>query len=96
MRSAVTAAAEVAIANQSISTIEKDSGDSNGTANPDTESAFATEVCDTSNLYTNICSVCCNDYDIAGPTQLEEANLTYISKVQAIQNLLYCVLRLLQ
>ena len=77
--------------NESISTADIDSRDASGSANPDTESAFTTEVCDKSNTYTNICSVCFNVDVTTGPTQLEEASLTYMSKVQAIQNLLYCV-----
>ena len=33
----------------------------------------------------------CFNVDVTtGPTQLEEADLTYMSKVQAIQNLQYC------
>ena len=91
MRAAVTAVAKVERFNQAIAASEPDSGETNGTANLDTESAFTTEVCDTSNIHTNMGSVCCNIDVTTGPTQLEEANLTYISKVQAIQNLHYCV-----
>ena len=87
---AAAAAVEETRANQSISTIETDSGDTNGPANPNTESAFTTEVCGTSNAYTNKCSVCFNVDVTTGPTQLEEANLTYMSMIQAIQNLHYC------
>ena len=87
VRAAVTAAAEVARLNQNISTAQTDSRGASGYANPETESGFATEVCDISNTYTNICSVCFNVDVTTGPTQLEEANLTYMSKVQAIQNL---------
>ena len=50
----------------------------------DCDSTFTTEVCDTQNINTNICDICCNFDDTAGTTQLEEANLTYMSKVQAI------------
>ena len=77
--------------NQNTSNAQTDSGDDRGSANPDTEFAITAEVCDTSNTYTNLCSVCFNFDVTTGPIQLEEGNLTYMSKVQAIQNLHYCV-----
>ena len=88
MRAAVTAAAEVARLNHSISTIGTDSGDTSRPVNPDTESVLMTEVCDIPNTCTNICSVCCNVDVTTGPTHLEEANLMYM---QSIQNLHYGV-----
>ena len=87
VRAAVTAEAGVARLNQSISTTETDSGDAIGSVNPDSEYVFTTEVCDTLNMYTNICNVCFNVDITTGPTKLEEADLTYMSMVQAIQNL---------
>ena len=91
MRAAVTAAAEIARSNQNTSDAHNDSGDASGSAHPKNESAFTTEVCDTSKTYTNICSVCFNADVTTGLTQLEEANLTYMSKMQTIPNLNCCV-----
>ena len=48
-------------------------------ANPDTEPAFITEKCDTPETY------------ILCPSQLEETNMIYMPKVQAIKNLHNCV-----
>ena len=48
-------------------------------------------MCDTQSTFTNICDVCLNVEVIIGPNQLEEANITYLIKMQAIQNLHYCV-----
>ena len=91
MRAAVTAAAEVTRANQTIATSQPGAGNNNGAGKPDTDSAFVSELYDKSNTYINICGVCFNVDVTTGPTQLEEANLTFMSKVQAIQNLHYCV-----
>ena len=55
------------------------------------EVAFTAEVSDIHNTYTNICDVYDNVDITTGPTQLEEANMIYMTKAQAIQNLHYCV-----
>ena len=75
MSAVVTAVAELAKANQDTATPEPGTRDTNVTGNPDTESAFITEVYDTSNTYKNICSVWYNVDVTSGPIQLEEANL---------------------
>ena len=75
---ALTAAAEVARLNQSQSTIETNFGDASGSANPDTESEFTTEECNTPNTYTKKymqCMLQCRDQ----------------SKGQVIQNLHNCI-----
>ena len=84
---AIAATAEVARFNQTTATSGKYSEDTNnGSANPDTESKFTTEVCYSSNIYTNICSVCFKVDVTTCPPLLEEANLTYMLKVQVSQN----------
>ena len=50
----------------------------------DYDCAFHTEVCDTQNTRTHIYDEFFNVDAITGPTQLEEANLTYMTKAQAI------------
>ena len=73
------------------STEEEDFGTPTFIENMDYDSAFNTEVCDSQNTYTHICDVC-NNVDITtGPSQLKDANITYTTKVKAIQNLHYCV-----
>ena len=57
----------------------------------DYDSAFNTEVRDTQNTHTRICDVSLNVDVTTGPTQFEEANLTHMTKAQAIQNMHYCV-----
>ena len=91
MREAVAAAAEMARANQSTANSGTSSGNTNESASPGTESVFTTEACYTSRTYTNIYSVCFNVDVTTGPNQLEEANLTFMSKLQAIQNSHDCV-----
>ena len=59
--------------------------------NTDYDSAFRTEDCYSQNFRTNICDVCFNVDVITGPTQLEEANITYVTKTQAVKNLHWCV-----
>ena len=61
---AVAAAVEMARVNQATATSEPGAKDTNGTGNPDI---------DTANTYTNKCSVCFNFDVTTGPTQLEEA-----------------------
>ena len=48
-------------------------------------------MCDTQNTNTHTYAIRFNVDIATGPTQLEEANLTYMTKSQAIQNLHYCV-----
>ena len=79
---AIAAAAPLARLNQATCTTEAGSGDTIGPANPDNESAFITEECDTPTTYTNICSLCCNVDVITGSTQPEEDNLAYMSKIR--------------
>ena len=87
---AISAAAEVTRSNQVTATSETDPGDASGPAIPDMESAFATKACDTPTTHTTLISMCCNVDVIAGPTQEQETNMTYMSKVQTIQDLHYC------
>ena len=92
IRAAVSAAAAVTRATQAASQVSSSIAEDWGVPSPpdetDHESAFTTVVLGTQNTYTNVCNVC-NNVDITtGPTQLEEANMTYMRKAQAIQNLL--------
>ena len=90
MRAAVTAAAEMIRLNQNLSMSKPPPG-TPADLPIRILSLFTTEVGDTSNTYINICCVCFNVDVTTGTTQLEEANLNYLSKVQAIQNLHYCM-----
>ena len=91
----VAAAAAVLGSNQITSQVaaisEEDWGAPSVVDNSDHESAFTTEVYDTQNTRTHICDVCFNVDVSTGPSQLEEANLAYITKAQDIQNLHYCM-----
>ena len=84
---AVAAAAAVKRSSQGSPTTEDDWGDLSLPGNLDAESAFSIEVCDIPKTNTSICCVSCNVDVITGPTKLEDANLIYMSKAQAIQNL---------
>ena len=96
VRATVAAAALVAWDNQTApqvtSTMEEvEWGAPSVIQNMEYDSDFYTEVCDVQNTRTHICDVCFNDDVITGFAQLKEANFTYITKAQAIQNLHYCV-----
>ena len=84
-------ARENQVASQVASIPAKDWGAPDVPDDFDHESASTVEVVNTHNTYTNIYDVCFNVEVVTGPTQLEEANMAYMTKTQAIQNLHYCV-----
>ena len=95
IRTAVAAAASVARENQVVSQVASTPAEDWGAPDVpddfDHESAFTAEVVNIQNTSTHLCDVCFNVDVITGPTQLQEANMTYMTKAQAIQNLHYCV-----
>ena len=90
VRAAVTSAALAARDNQTAPQAtftteeEEDWGGPSVIENMDYDSAFNTKVCDTQNTHTHISVVCFNVDATTGPTQLEEVNLTYMTKTQDI------------
>ena len=88
----MAAAAAVARENQAVSQVASTPAeDSDVPDNFDHESVFTAEVIDTHNTYTKISDVCFNVDAMTGPSQLEEADMVYMTKAQAVQNLHYCV-----